>query len=131
MSQKRYCKRCSEEFIVTCNNKKFCSDYCRNNIKYQTRKNDPGRKEQVRAYNLKQSFGITVEEYNTLFQKQDGKCAICKIHQKELNKRLAVDHCHITDTIRGLLCTNCNTGIGNLRDSIELLEAAIKYLKDS
>jgi len=67
--------------------------------------------------------------YNDLFAEQQGKCAICSIHQTQLKKSLAVDHCHKTGEVRGLLCSSCNTGIGQLKDSCDLLEKAIKYLK--
>lgn len=59
------------------------------------------------------------------------KCAICNLHQAELSLTLAVDHCHKTGKIRGLLCVNCNQGIGKFKDSVFLLEAAIKYLQKS
>jgi hypothetical protein len=78
---------------------------------------------------LKQRYGITIEEYNDLFLKQGGKCAICSKHQSEFKIALAVDHNHETKEIRGLLCFNCNMGIGRLQDSIELLKQAIVYLK--
>ncbi len=56
---------------------------------------------------------------------QDGKCAICRIVP---SRTMAVDHCHDTGAIRGLLCSNCNTGIGLLRDNPEILARAIIYL---
>ena len=72
-------------------------------------------------------YGITVEQYQDILQKQDGICAICK---NPPNKNaLAVDHCHITGKIRGLLCPSCNSGIGKLRDSPEMLRKAIEYLE--
>ena len=86
--------------------------------------------EYSRRSNLKRNFNITPEEYDTMLAKQDGVCAICK--QTETSKRttfLAVDHCHTTGTIRGLLCNNCNRGIGLLKDSPELLQAAKDYLE--
>jgi len=82
----------------------------------------------TRNYALKQCYGMTTEEYNELFAKQQGKCAICGIHQTELKKTLHVDHCHKTEKIRGLLCSNCNTGIGLLQEDIENLQCAILYL---
>lgn len=82
-------------------------------------------KEIIKAKDLKRKYGLSKEEYYLLKEKQDNMCAICKIS----NRRLAVDHCHITGKIRGLLCLNCNTGIGQLKDSVELLESAINYLK--
>lgn len=85
-------------------------------------------KDNVRADNLRQ-YGISIEQYNEMFSKQEGRCAICGRHQVEFKKRLAVDHCHKTEAVRGLLCLNCNVGIGNLFDSEELLEAALTYLR--
>ena len=60
---------------------------------------------------------------------QDGKCAICSNPQE--NRRLAVDHCHKTGKVRGLLCQGCNTGIGGLKDDTERIKKAIDYLKKS
>lgn len=86
--------------------------------------------EYSRRSNLKRNFNITPEEYDMMLAKQVGVCAICK--QAETSKRttfLAVDHCHTTGAIRGLLCNNCNRGIGLLKDSPELLQAAKVYLE--
>lgn len=77
---------------------------------------------------LKRNFGITIEDYNKLFERQQGKCAVCGKHQTEFKKRLAVDHCHKTKKVRGLLCNNCNIGIGFMKDDIENLKCAILYL---
>lgn len=60
---------------------------------------------------------------------QHGVCAICRNHERVANRKLAVDHDHVTNEIRGLLCFSCNNGIGKFGDSIELLHAAIKYLE--
>lgn len=72
---------------------------------------------------LKSRYGLTVEEYEDMLLKCEGKCEICR-QEKPLN----VDHCHKTETVRGLLCTPCNTGLGKLGDSKESLLAALKYL---
>ena len=77
---------------------------------------------------LKRNYNIGIEEYNQIFIEQNGKCAICGIHQSELKKALAVDHCHDNNKVRGLLCTCCNLGIGCLKDDIENLRCAILYL---
>lgn len=61
--------------------------------------------------------------------KQNNCCAICKTHIEKLKKRLAVDHCHKSGKVRGLLCGNCNNGIGRFKDRIDLLQRAICYLK--
>lgn len=73
-------------------------------------------------------YGITPEAYNELFNKQEGFCAICGVHQSELPYTLCIDHDHITGLVRGLLCHKCNTGIGRFEDKAELLEKAINYL---
>ena len=79
-----------------------------------------------RNHRLKARYQITLEEYDLLFEKQKGRCAIC---DKTENRKLAVDHCHVTGKVRGLLCTKCNFGIGYLNHSIPTLESAIKYLR--
>lgn len=82
-----------------------------------------------RDRDLKINFGMTRQDYNRLFQIQGGTCAICKIHQMQVNKNLRVDHCHETNKIRGLLCHNCNVSLGLLRESIPTLKAMIEYLE--
>ena len=79
-------------------------------------------------------FGITHAEYAELHQRQKGLCAICfKPETATRNgkvKSLAVDHCHESGKIRGLLCYECNTGIGKLHEDENILMAAVKYLKE-
>ena len=73
-------------------------------------------------------YGITLEEKREMIAEQKGLCAICA---RELVKKLThVDHCHKTGVIRGILCNNCNTGIGMLKDDPKLLRAAIEYLTE-
>lgn len=83
--------------------------------------------EHNRRYNLKRCYGITPEEYDKILREQGGTCAIC--HGTESVGRLAVDHCHLTGKVRGLLCTNCNQAIGKLKDDAQLLRNAINYLE--
>lgn len=73
------------------------------------------------------ALGITEDDYNRISLEQNDKCAICR--GPPTREMFAMDHDHGTGKMRGLLCTNCNSGIGNLHDSIPLLEAAIAYLK--
>ena len=83
--------------------------------------------------NIKSRYGITIDEYNSLLAKQENRCACCDKHISELPKRLAVDHEHGEwgpESVRGLLCSQCNTGIGSLGDNIEGLERALTYLKE-
>lgn len=81
-----------------------------------------------REIDLKHSYGISLSDWNELFQKQNGCCAICGDHQSTLSKKLRVDHCHKTGPVRGLLCATCNSGIGMLKDDVKVLEKAISYL---
>jgi hypothetical protein len=79
-------------------------------------------------YSRKKSYGISSEEYDLLYDEQDGCCAICGKHQSELTKALHVDHDHITGKIRGLLCKNCNILLGAADDDITILLNSINYL---
>jgi len=84
------------------------------------------KKEKHKEYELKRRFGITGKQYRQMYSAQNGTCAICK--KKDEHFSLAVDHCHETGKIRGLLCSQCNRGLGLFRDSKESLKAAIDYL---
>jgi len=84
---------------------------------------------------LKQSlikYKISKQEWDRLIELQDGRCAICRKPETQLNKgrvkRLAIDHCHETNKVRGLLCGRCNNAIGRFKDSWLLLENAMEYL---
>lgn len=89
-------------------------------------------KDKQKSRQLQKQYNITLEEYNTLLKTQNHVCAICNNPETLMIKgklcSLAVDHCHDTGKIRGLLCTKCNRGIGLLRHDIDLLQKAILYL---
>lgn len=85
------------------------------------------RRDKSRDYHLKKLYGMSSTDYIVMLQKQNGQCAICFQFPND-KKPLAVDHCHKTGKIRGLLCTRCNLSIGALNDDPLLLESAIKYL---
>lgn len=99
-------------------------NYCR---KYRAVKADA-----IRDNELFRKYGITLEQYDAMFEIQGGVCAICgKPETAELNgvpKRLAVDHDHTTGLARGLLCGHCNVGLGALGDDPCVLVAATNYL---
>lgn len=79
---------------------------------------------------LKQKYGITPSEYQSLLESQGCRCAICGTHQDETrSRRLCVDHCHCTLRVRGLLCDKCNRGLGALNDDPLLLRKAAEYLE--
>ena len=82
-----------------------------------------------RKYHLKKLYGITPAQFDALLLSQNGKCAICKTDAPGGKGAWHVDHCHHTGKVRGLLCHDCNTGIGKLKDSPRLLRDAISYLE--
>lgn len=97
-------------------------------IKARYRAAHPDR---IRAYLLKCATGLSVETYEAMLLAQHGVCAICATGERDNNKRLAVDHDHVTGQVRGLLCRRCNTGIGLLGDSADRVAAALRYLRAS
>lgn len=80
--------------------------------------------EQRRAWNLKHKYGMTVSEYEKMLIDQNNKCKICQ----EVSD-LVIDHNHKTGIVRGLLCHHCNTMLGLAKDSPQILEGAIAYLR--
>ena len=92
-------------------------------------------KEKNWARSLARNFGITAEEYYKMLEEQNGVCAICRkpesAKHNEKIRKLAVDHDHKTGEIRGLLCSNCNTGLGGFKSSLALLHSAEDYLLNS
>jgi hypothetical protein len=81
----------------------------------------------AREYQLKAKYGITPEDYNSLFAAQGGVCAVCSRPQG----RLHVDHDHSGGAVRGLLCGACNRALGLLKDNTGVLASAIRYLNRS
>ena len=74
-------------------------------------------------------YGLSETDYDELLESQHGVCAICGTGPNGEN--LAVDHCHESGKVRGLLCQSCNTGLGRFRDNTDFLANAIEYLKQS
>jgi hypothetical protein len=72
-------------------------------------------------------YNISEEDYNNILVNQDYMCAICK---NKIGWEAAVDHCHTTNIVRGLLCRNCNLGLGGFKDNIETIKKAIEYVKN-
>jgi len=125
----RYTKtsRCSE--CKKNNDTNSYTGYNTAQLKY--RNSEKGKENRYRLW-LKFKYGITPEQWNVMYTKQNGCCAICKKQSGKLksNRKLAVDHCHDTNIIRGLLCQACNTAIGKLHHDITILQNAIDYLSE-
>lgn len=101
------CKKCSSE---------LGKEWNRNNKDYRFQ------------YSKIKSYGISIDKYNELFKEQRGRCAICNKHQSELSRGLFVDHDHKDNTVRGLLCSKCNSAIARFSDNEYLLLSSLSYL---
>ena len=98
-----------------------------------TRRNAVTLRTENRTYVLQRKYGIDLEFYRYLLEKQNGVCALCGKPETTIRHGkiigLAVDHDHVTGKVRGLLCRKCNVSLGFFGDDIERLEKAIAYLK--
>lgn len=151
--RRRKCGKCLEvkeasQFARSKNNSCWCKECCQKNAakwrgenpeqyaKQNRRWSEDGvyrkrMREYGRRHRLFSRYGITVEDYDELFEQQDGVCAICQEPPNESNTRwgyLQVDHCHDTGAVRGLLCGPCNMGLGHFRDDPNRLALAQDYL---
>jgi hypothetical protein len=113
----------------------WCKD-CKNISRKERRRHTPDCKKKAKQYYLKQWYGLSVEQYESMYEKQKGSCAICNVllsltQDGPKGNRVHVDHCHRTGKVRGLLCTKCNTILGMANDNASTLAAAIIYLDRS
>ena len=120
--KEKACKHCKTLFTPTAPSEHYCSDTCK----------DYG----VGNAYLKRVYNITIEDYKDLYIKQNGRCAICNSEGYTMDSlkhivKLNVDHCHETNRVRGLLCHDCNRGLGLFKDSIDNITNAINYLQES
>jgi hypothetical protein len=131
-----YCKACradkpEQEFHKCATSKRGFAYYCKvcANLKAKAWHKVNGKKPgEERGYRLLRQYGLTLEAYEGLLEQQNHKCKICDValiggHQTH------IDHCHNSNKIRGILCTNCNRGLGHFQDSTLNLERAIEYLQ--
>ena len=82
-----------------------------------------------KAANLMRLYKLSLEEYEQMLKDQNGKCAICGRPVADFERGLAVDHDHETGKVRGLICPNCNRGLGGFFDNLDLLKGAVEYLE--
>lgn len=108
--------------------------WCKNCCKKKTKNR---YKHRIKKYNLNK-YGLSLEAYDDLLKAQNYRCKICGIYVKDApgvgsskGGVLCVDHDHLTNKVRGLLCSKCNTGLGLFFDDISNLEKAILYLKEN
>jgi len=125
------CKRCDSE-----RSRKWAADNperSRERSRKWAADNPERKREGSRKWTLKAKYDLTPEDYDKLHDEQGGVCAICSKAETALDntrkpRSLAVDHCHDTSYVRGLLCGRCNTGIGLLNDDPVLLNKSAGYI---
>lgn len=99
-------------------------------VKRYTKENPEWAKQNHRRQHLRK-YGLTPERWQEMFKEQGERCAACKSTEPSARgKAFHVDHCHKTKKVRGILCHHCNLMLGNAKDDITRLEAAIVYLKE-
>lgn len=129
----KVCKQCGKEGSVDLFQKDITKkDKLRPECKECTAANRKKRYSPVvnRKNNMQKNFGKGIlDTYQHLFELQGGVCAICQSPENGRYAHLSVDHNHDTGKIRGLLCNNCNRGIGLLRDNPELIRKAAQYVE--
>jgi hypothetical protein len=128
------CKRCGQDkvagdFIWKPNGKIARGQKCKACIKelvYDT----PEFKEMQRDNNYRRNYGIDLQDYNAILERQNGTCAICHKESDSTgkNSKLHVDHDHVTGKVRGLLCYRCNIAMGFLSDDPERIYMIMDYL---
>ena len=129
--------RNSPRICTTCNREKHSSEFklerdkrALNGIAQRSKCKDCDSFRQYKSL-IKRTYNFSWENYEEMFDAQQGKCAICESKiSSARTSRLYVDHCHDTMKVRGLLCSNCNHGLGQFKDSPKLLQRAINYLTD-
>lgn len=123
-SRKGYCRECE---------KSYDADYL-NTEHGRERRRAAGAAWQRKTRNerLVRLYGLTVEQYDGFAERQGNRCAICRCETPGGGKTYwTIDHCHKTGRVRGLLCGQCNFGLGLFRDDVNLLAAAIAYLRSA
>lgn len=120
------CVSCGNGFKGIRTNVKYCSEKCKHRV--QSRRRYTEYPEKTRDRTLRRLYGITTEQYDQIFEQQEGKCPVCLRHQDVFSKRLAVDHDHVTGEVRGLLCDFCNSRFIGRHRSGEYFHRAADYL---
>jgi len=126
----RSCRECGSEIPIERNSRAvFCSIGCKTKHHNAIKSGNPDHAARLRSYLYASKYGITVEDYAAMSDRQGGQCAVCSTTEPGGRGRFHVDHCHESGTVRGLLCTRCNTGLGQFGDDVETLQNAINYLR--
>lgn len=79
---------------------------------------------------IKKLYNLTESDYSLMFENQNGCCGICLNPVEYRGKNTHIDHCHTSGKVRKILCSNCNTAIGLMKDDVEILKKAIEYIEE-
>lgn len=135
-------KRLPSKVCSSCKEAKYLKDFSKNKsrpdghhtqcklCRSKFKPSEESRKknnERLRRWNRFKTSGFTQEDYDSKLEEQDGKCAICGTTDSG-SMSFHADHDHKTGQKRGILCHKCNTGIGLLKDDVDILCSAINYL---
>lgn len=105
---------------------------CRNTSRRERKRANPEKyKRGERLRSVKFEYGLDEKGLSALERKSQGRCEICATPFSDLPRAADIDHCHTTQKVRGMLCSNCNTGIGLLKDDVQIMESAIRYIERS
>jgi hypothetical protein len=129
----RTCINCKEskspaDFYVRNKVKGHLSSTCKECDKARAKKRHLENPDRTKNNDLMRTYGITLEEHTRMFEEQNGVCYLCKKPGDGRWKKLCVDHDHETGKVRKLLCRSCNTALGQVGDSVDLLKSMIEYL---
>lgn len=128
----RTCKECGEEKELSAfpqNRPGSFRNTCKSCYADKSRKWREDNPDYMWAYNLWRNYQVTVGDYMKMWEQQGYRCCICEYdYDKE---DLCVDHDHETGLVRGLLCSNCNIGLGMFEDNPQILRAAADYLENN
>lgn len=132
------CSNCKEplteaNWIKDSKNKNGLHSWCRDCRSHQRRQryaeNDQDDIDRLRRKHLWRTYGLTLEQFDEMLYSQLGRCKAC--HEPFLRHRdIHVDHCHATRQVRGLLCNDCNTALGLVKESVERTQALADYITE-
>lgn len=130
----KQCTRCLSEkpislFFRQKKGKYGVASRCKACIKEYRFANRHKLKEYFHSWNIKNTYGLSGNDYALMLKNQNGLCAANNCEEKAHGGRLSVDHDHSTGRVRGLLCHACNMSLGRVNDSIEKLKGLIAYLE--
>lgn len=129
------CEGCGKEFDLESGRGMYRRVMC-----YTCQPINGDRKQTYRNKHLKKKYGFTQAEYVERFHKQNGECEVCKVKMVLQNGTLTkgssrnrssctIDHCHVSNKVRGLVCFSCNIAIGHVNDDPNILSNMIDYLQ--